>query len=126
MSVNWRAGLAVLAWSTCCALAPRYGGPHDFDFEFGSWSAHLTRLTAPLRGSKTWVSYDGTSVVHLFAGRRQDVGGQLDRDLSSNTVNRRRRRRRQPEPRPHGRTLVALSPRRIPFLLPVLWPVLRF
>lgn len=36
---------------------------HDFDFEFGSWKAHLRRLVHPLSGSTEWVDYDGTSVV---------------------------------------------------------------
>lgn len=74
MAVNWRAGLVVLVWGACCALTPRYGGPHDFDFEFGSWTAHLTRMTAALSGSKTWASYDGTSVVHSLLGGRENVG----------------------------------------------------
>ena len=38
-------------------------GRHDFDFEFGAWTAHLSRLVHPLTGSKTWIHYQGTSVV---------------------------------------------------------------
>lgn len=74
MTLNWRAGLSVLAWCACCAFVPKYGGPHDFDFEFGSWTAHLTRMTAPLSGSNTWATYDGTSVVHSLLAGRENVG----------------------------------------------------
>lgn len=37
--------------------------PHDFDFELGTWSTHLTLLPAPLTGSTEWVEGTGTSVV---------------------------------------------------------------
>jgi hypothetical protein len=36
---------------------------HDFDFNFGRWKTHVSRLVHPLTGSKQWVEYDGTSVV---------------------------------------------------------------
>ena len=74
MAVNLRAALCVAVWSTCCALSPPRGGVHDFDFEWGAWRAHVTRLTQPLSGSKTWVSYEGTSVVHPLLGGRENVG----------------------------------------------------
>jgi hypothetical protein len=52
------------------ALAGKQDGQHDFDFEFGSWKAHLSRRLHPLTGSATWVDYDGTSVVRkIWAGR---------------------------------------------------------
>ena len=38
-------------------------GSHDFDFEIGSWTTHLTRLLHPLSGSHEWVNYDGTTTV---------------------------------------------------------------
>jgi len=38
-------------------------GQHDFDFEFGRWKTHVSRLQHPLSGSTTWLEYDGTSVV---------------------------------------------------------------
>ena len=38
-------------------------GPHDFDFNFGTWKTHRSRLQHPLTGSTTWVEYDGISVV---------------------------------------------------------------
>ena len=36
---------------------------HDFDFDFGTWKTHSSRLLHPLTGSKTWVDMDGVSVV---------------------------------------------------------------
>jgi hypothetical protein len=46
------------------------GGPHDFDFEFGRWTCHLSRRLKPLTGSNTWVQYDGPSVVTpLWSGK---------------------------------------------------------
>src|SRR5215470_5201782 len=38
-------------------------GQHDFDFNFGSWKTHVSRLVHPFTGSKEWAEYDGTSVV---------------------------------------------------------------
>jgi hypothetical protein len=37
-------------------------GQHGFDFYFGTWKIHLSRLQHPLTGSTTWVEFDGTSV----------------------------------------------------------------
>lgn len=48
-------------------------GQHDFDFEFGNWQTHLSRLVHPLTGSKTWVEYDGTSVVRKIWGGRANL-----------------------------------------------------
>ena len=55
-------------------------GEHDFDFNFGTWKTHVSRLVHPLTGSKQWVEYDGTSVVSkLWNGRASlfelDVSG---------------------------------------------------
>jgi hypothetical protein len=47
---------------------------HDFDFEFGSWTAHLKRLLHPLSGSNEWVEYDGTSVVRKIWSGRANLG----------------------------------------------------
>jgi hypothetical protein len=45
-------------------------GQHDFDFEIGTWKTHLKRLVNPLTGSKTWVEYEGTTVVRkVWNGR---------------------------------------------------------
>jgi len=50
---------------------------HDFDFEIGSWKAHLKRLTHPLSGADTWLEYDGTSVVSKLWNGRANIG-ELD------------------------------------------------
>jgi hypothetical protein len=36
---------------------------HAFDFNFGTWDTHVSRLLHPLTGSATWTEYQGTSVV---------------------------------------------------------------
>jgi hypothetical protein len=54
------------------ASAPR-DGQHDFDFEIGTWKTHISRLDHPLTGSKTWVEYDGTSVVRKVWGGRANI-----------------------------------------------------
>lgn len=58
-------------------FVPPHGGTHDFDFEFGSWTAHLERIRHPLSGDKAWVRYDGTSIVHPLLHGRENVG-ELD------------------------------------------------
>src|SRR5262245_92360 len=45
------------------ASAQERGGERDFDWEIGTWKTRLKRLQKPLSGSKTWVEYEGTSVV---------------------------------------------------------------
>ena len=66
------------------ALTPLDGstphdGQHDFDFEIGTWKTHISRLDHPLTGSKTWVEYDGTSVVRkVWNGRANVVELEVD------------------------------------------------
>ena len=57
-------------------LAPTTGhdNQHDFDFECGTWKAHLKRLTHPLSGSNAWVEYEGTSVVQKHWNGRANFG----------------------------------------------------
>jgi hypothetical protein len=58
--------------------APR-DGQHDFDFEFGAWKTHLSRLEHPLTGSTTWVEYEGISVVRkVWNGRANLVELEAD------------------------------------------------
>jgi hypothetical protein len=52
-------------------------GQHDFDFEFGTWKAHVRRLVKPLTGSTTWVELHGTSVVRKVWEGEANVG-ELD------------------------------------------------
>jgi hypothetical protein len=49
-------------------------GQHDFDFEFGSWQAHLRRLVKPLTGSTSWIEMSGTSVVRKVWDGRANLG----------------------------------------------------
>jgi hypothetical protein len=49
-------------------------GQHDFDFEFGAWTAHLHRLVHPLSGSHTWVDYDGTNVDRKIWNGKANLG----------------------------------------------------
>lgn len=60
-------------------------GPHDFDFEIGTWRTHLRRLVHPLTGSTTWTELDGTSVIRkVWDGRANLV--ELEVDGSSGHV----------------------------------------
>jgi hypothetical protein len=38
-------------------------GQHDFDFEFGSWTATVKRLRDPFAAKAEWVEYTGPSIV---------------------------------------------------------------
>ena len=49
-------------------------GQHDFDFEFGSWRAHIRRQLHPLAGSDSWVELEGSSVVHKLWDGRANLG----------------------------------------------------
>lgn len=40
-----------------------HDGQHDFDFDFGTWKTHSSRLLHPLSGSTEWVDMDGITVV---------------------------------------------------------------
>ena len=61
-----------------CQAAPATADrQHDFDFEFGRWTAKLSRRLRPLTGSDEWVAYEGTSVVHPLWEGRANVG-ELD------------------------------------------------
>lgn len=60
------------------AETPR-NGQHDFDFEFGIWKTHLSRLLHPLTGSHTWVAYDGTTTVRKVWNGRANLA-ELEAD----------------------------------------------
>jgi len=49
-------------------------GQHDFDFAFGEWHTHVSRLLQPLTGSTTWIEYEGTHTVRPFWDGRANVG----------------------------------------------------
>lgn len=73
--------LLMLAWQPAQADAgasastvPTQDGARDFDFEFGEWRVHISRLVEPLTGSSTWAEYTGTSVVRQVWGGRANLG----------------------------------------------------
>jgi hypothetical protein len=49
-------------------------GAHDFDFEFGAWTAHISRRLRPLTGSTEWVEYDGLSTVRKVWDGNANLG----------------------------------------------------
>lgn len=66
--------LCGLMWSAGVAARD---GQHDFDFEFGTWRAHVERLAKPLSGSTSWTTYEGPSIVREVWGGRANLG-ELD------------------------------------------------
>ena len=48
-------------------------GSRDFDFHFGTWKTHVSRLKDPLTGSKVWEQYDGVSVVRKVWNGRASI-----------------------------------------------------
>jgi hypothetical protein len=78
-------GAAVLGLASVLVLAPppsvatdagaqlqtiARDGSHDFDFDFGTWQTHSSRLLHPLTGSHDWVEMDGVTVVsRIWSGR---------------------------------------------------------
>lgn len=55
------------------APEPLRDGQKDFDFEIGTWRTQLKRLVDPLSGSKTWVEYEGTTVVSKVLDGRANL-----------------------------------------------------
>jgi hypothetical protein len=50
-----------------------HDGQHDFDFLFGRWKVHCRRLLHPLTGSKQWIEFNGSNVVHRIWGGRANM-----------------------------------------------------
>jgi hypothetical protein len=46
---------------------------HDFDFDWGKWNTHSSRLLHPLTGSSEWVEMDGITVVKPIWGGRANL-----------------------------------------------------
>jgi hypothetical protein len=66
--------------ATAPPSAGQSSGQRDFDFNFGTWKTHVSRLVQPLAGATQWVDYDGNSVVSkVWNGRASlfelDVNG---------------------------------------------------
>jgi len=66
--------LALAVGAAETPIGPARDGQHDFDFEFGTWQAHVSRLKHPLSGSKEWVEYDGPSIVRKVWDGRANLG----------------------------------------------------
>lgn len=43
-----------------------HDGRHDFDFEVGSWKAHVKKLVHPLSGAREWDEFDGIVVTRTL------------------------------------------------------------
>lgn len=54
---------AILLAAATPIKATERDGQHDFDFNFGTWKTHVSRLVHPLTSSTTWTEYDGVSVI---------------------------------------------------------------
>lgn len=46
---------------------------HDFDFEWGTWNAHLQLLPHKFVGSHDWVDYHGTLAVHKIWNGKANI-----------------------------------------------------
>jgi hypothetical protein len=69
---NWIASLTRLreAPGTLHLTSSEKRRQHDFDFNFGSWKTHVSRLKNPLTGTAEWLEYEGTSLVRrVWNGR---------------------------------------------------------
>jgi hypothetical protein len=53
--------------------AGHHDGSKDFDFDFGTWKTHSSRLLRPLTGSKDWADMDGFTVVKKVWGGRANL-----------------------------------------------------
>jgi hypothetical protein len=68
------AGAAPPARPPAVAAREQANGARDFDFEIGTWHAHLTRRLRPLTGSTEWVEYEGSSIVRPIWGGKANLG----------------------------------------------------
>lgn len=60
----------ILIAMTMPVQAVERDGQQDFDFQFGTWKTHVSRLLQPLTGATTWTEYDGVSVIRkVWKGR---------------------------------------------------------
>lgn len=46
---------------------------HGFDWQFGAWNIHMSRLLHPLTGSTTWTPLDGSVLVRRLWGGRANL-----------------------------------------------------
>ena len=48
-------------------------GSHEYDFDFGTWHTHTTRMLQPLSDKQEWTELDGTTVVAPVWGGRANL-----------------------------------------------------
>ena len=65
------AGIALIFGAAPAVAAPAVrDGAHDFDFFFGAWHTHITRVLDPFEGGKHTVTLDGTVTERkVWSGR---------------------------------------------------------
>lgn len=61
------------------ARDPKREGGHEFDFDFGRWKTHSSRLVKPLSGSQQWAEMDGVTTVRPIWGGRANIA-ELESD----------------------------------------------
>lgn len=49
-------------------------GSHGFDYQFGVWNVHVSRMVRAPSGTTKWVTYDGTHTVTPLWGGRANIG----------------------------------------------------
>jgi hypothetical protein len=59
---------AVPGQAPSAVAAAAHDGRHDFDFELGTWKAHVKKLVHPLSGSLEWDEFDGVVVTRPVLG----------------------------------------------------------
>jgi hypothetical protein len=65
-------GSASSAGGSGTSQDPQDGG-HAFDFDFGTWKTHSSRLLHPLTGSTQWADMDGHTIVTKIWGGRGNL-----------------------------------------------------
>jgi hypothetical protein len=77
--------LPALQSTSVAQVSAERDGRHDFDFEFGTWKTHLSRLIHPLSGSTAWIEMDGTTVVRKVWDGRANLA-ELEADGPSGHI----------------------------------------
>ena len=75
-----------------------HDGRHDFDFELGTWNAHVRKLVHPLAGSQEWDTFDGTVVTRTLPMLEGWNESEMKVDSSKNSYAYRNPRRAPLQP----------------------------
>ncbi|HEX8806950.1 MAG TPA: hypothetical protein VF741_08370, partial [Candidatus Aquilonibacter sp.] len=67
-------GLAVALVASAAAPAPSTPESRAFDYEFGVWNVHVSRLVSASSRTADWVTYDGTHTVTPLWDGRANIG----------------------------------------------------